>query len=141
MAHDLRTDPPLTARFTFGLALTTAVFDDWLFGGLDPRPAGVDVFDHLSTHRDLLDAASTTPPNSDHDPAVLQEHLANVFAGVELQLPQHGDSALPTRLIFALVFAVALLDDWLLAGMDPRPSRERLLDELVSFVVSGTTRR
>ena len=32
-AHKLRTDPPLTARFFFGLGLVAAVFDDWLFPG------------------------------------------------------------------------------------------------------------
>jgi hypothetical protein len=47
---------------------------------------------------------------------------------------------LVVRFTFGLVLSVAVLDDWLLPRGRRRPSRQRIVDELVAYVTLGVNR-
>jgi AcrR family transcriptional regulator len=51
------------------------------------------------------------------------------------------DAQLAVRITFGLVFAMAVLDDWLLGTMPRRPSRKRILSELAAFITAATRSR
>ena len=50
------------------------------------------------------------------------------------------DVALVVRFTFGVTLAIAVLDDWLLPKGRQRPSRQRIVDELVAFVTLGVNR-
>jgi len=73
----------------------------------------------------------------------LSDALDRLQAVVEAELAQRGltdvDVPVTIRLTFAMVVALAVFQDWLFPP-DRRPARERLIDEMVQFMVHGLGR-
>lgn len=51
------------------------------------------------------------------------------------------DARIATRLVFGMVMAMALLDQWIFAPGKRRPSRKRIVDEMVGMVLNGLADR
>lgn len=51
------------------------------------------------------------------------------------------DVVIATRLVAGMVMAMALLDKWIFPPGKRRPSRQRIVDEMVAMVVHGLTKR
>ncbi|HEV8627763.1 MAG TPA: helix-turn-helix domain-containing protein [Acidimicrobiia bacterium] len=51
------------------------------------------------------------------------------------------DVPVATRIVAGMVMAMTLLDDWLFAPGRRRPSRQRIIDEMVAFMVHGLAHR
>jgi AcrR family transcriptional regulator len=51
------------------------------------------------------------------------------------------DSPLTVRITFGLILAMSAFDSWLVDTIDPRPDRDRVVDELSAFVVAALTLR
>jgi AcrR family transcriptional regulator len=62
-------------------------------------------------------------------------------AGREAALRGYGfDVQIATRLVTGMVMAVALLDEWMFPVGKQRPSRQRIVDEMVAFALHGLAR-
>ena len=73
----------------------------------------------------------------------LSDALDRLQTVVEVELAQRGledvDVPVTIRVTFAMVVALAVFEDWLFPR-DNRPSRERIVDEMVHFMVHGLAR-
>ena len=108
----------------------------------------IDLYDRLRAERAALDAviSSNILQNpADNNTKAIQTELRRVFDRTAKHLVDVAagkpDAALMARLIFGLAFSVAVLEDLLLAGLEPAPGRERLTTEMIRFALSGATRR
>jgi AcrR family transcriptional regulator len=105
------------------------------------------LYDHLRANRALLRALLRT---SDEDAGALDaavplrrlfDELERVATnGLEAAGFQATEVDLVVRFTFGLVLSVAVLDDWLLPRGRRRPSRQRIVDELVAYVTLGVNR-
>lgn len=100
------------------------------------------LYELLSSHRELvmaLLAARAYEVDLTATPE-LSDALDRLQAVVELELAQRGlagvDVPVTIRLTFAMVAALAVFQDWLFPP-ERRPPRERLVDEMVHFMVHG----
>jgi AcrR family transcriptional regulator len=105
------------------------------------------LYDHLRANRALFQALLRTRFDAEHDLDVagplegLFRELAEIAeSGLTAAGFQPPDVALIVRFTFGLVFSIAVLDDWLLPRGRRRPSRRRIVDELVGFVTQGVNR-
>jgi AcrR family transcriptional regulator len=106
------------------------------------------MYDHLRANRALFLALLRTRfEDGPHDLdvavplEVLFREMAEIAeAGLTAAGFQAPDPALLVRFTFGLVFSMAVLDDWLLPRGRRRPSRRRIVDELVGYVTQGVTR-
>jgi AcrR family transcriptional regulator len=73
----------------------------------------------------------------------LSDALDRLQAMVEVELAQRGltdvDVPVTIRVTFAMVVALAVFQDWLFPP-ERRPSRQRIIDEMVQFMVHGLAR-
>jgi len=73
----------------------------------------------------------------------LSDALDRLQTLVEVELAQRGltdvDVPITIRVTFAMVVALAVFQDWLFPR-DKRPSKERIVDEMVQFMVHGLAR-
>jgi AcrR family transcriptional regulator len=104
------------------------------------------LFDLLSRNRDLvmaLVAARAYEVDLTARPE-LSDALDRLQALVEGEMAQRGlediDVPVTIRVTFAMVVALAVFQDWLFPR-DHRPSNERIVDEMVQFMVHGLARR
>ena len=51
------------------------------------------------------------------------------------------DVQIATRLVAGMVMSMALLDDWLFPPGKRRPSRQKIVNEMVAFLLHGLTHR
>ena len=51
------------------------------------------------------------------------------------------DVPVATRVVAGMVMSMTLLDDWLFAPGRRRPSRQRIVDEMVGFMLHGLAHR
>jgi len=71
----------------------------------------------------------------------LMEEL-EVVAGREAELRGYQfDVPISTRLVAGMVMAMALLDEWLFPAGKRRPSRQRIVNEMVEFMLHGLAHR
>jgi AcrR family transcriptional regulator len=73
----------------------------------------------------------------------LSDALDRLQTVVEVELAQRGlsgvDVPITIRVTFAMVVALAVFQDWLFPP-EKRPSKERIVDEMVQFMVHGLAR-
>jgi AcrR family transcriptional regulator len=73
----------------------------------------------------------------------LSDALDRLQAVVELELAQRGlegvDVPVTIRVTFAMIVSLAVFEDWLFP-CDNRPSKDRIVDEMVRFMVHGLAR-
>jgi AcrR family transcriptional regulator len=105
------------------------------------------LYDHLRANRELFQALLRTRFDDGHDLDVtaplgrMFRELADIAeAGLAATGYRPPDVALIVRFTFGLVFSIAVLDDWMLPRGRRRPSRNRILDELVGYVTQGVNR-
>lgn len=103
------------------------------------------LYDLLSQNRELvmaLVAARAYEVDLTAKPE-LSDALDRLQTVVEVELAQRGlkdvDVPITIRVTFAMVVALAVFQDWLFPP-DKRPSRERVVDEMVQFMVHGLAR-
>jgi AcrR family transcriptional regulator len=118
----------------------------------EPPPPEVPSRDYVETLYDLLSqnrelvmallAARAYEVDLTATPE-LSDALDRLQALVELELAQRGltnvDVPVTIRVTFAMVVALAVFQDWLFPP-EKRPSRERIVDEMVRFMVHGLAR-
>jgi AcrR family transcriptional regulator len=118
----------------------------------DPPPPEVPSRDYVETLYDLLSqnrelvmalvAARAYEVDLTAKPE-LSDALDRLQTVVEVELAQRGlkdvDVPITIRVTFAMVVALAVFQDWLFPP-DKRPSRERIVDEMVQFMVHGLAR-
>ncbi|MCV7102717.1 TetR/AcrR family transcriptional regulator [Mycobacterium palustre] len=106
------------------------------------------VYEVLSANRRLIHEmigarAASGPLTTDTAPAPQLGALLERFeAIVEREIQDRGfrpfDPAVMTRLIFGLVFAIAVFGDWMFEGATrPQPGIEEFLDEMVRLTIDG----
>jgi AcrR family transcriptional regulator len=126
-------------------------FATWHGEGERDEPLARDylagLYDHLRANRALFQALLRTRFDEEHDLDVaapldgLFRELAEIAdSGLTAAGFEAPDVALIVRFTFGLVFSIAVLDDWLLPRGRRRPSRRRIVDELVGFVTQGVNR-
>jgi AcrR family transcriptional regulator len=106
------------------------------------------MYDHLRANRELFLALLRTRfEDEPHDLDVagsLDVLFRDMAEIAETGLAAAGfrppDIALIVRFTFGLVFSIAVLDDWMLPKGRRRPSRKRIVDELVGYVTHGVNR-
>jgi AcrR family transcriptional regulator len=103
------------------------------------------LYDLLSQNRELvmaLLAARAYEVDLEAKPE-LSDALDRLQALVEVELARRGlnsvDVPVTIRVTFAMVVALAVFDAWLFPP-ERRPSRERIVDEMVQFMVHGLAR-
>ena len=127
-------------------SLSTLAADDHESAPLEQTV--VDLYDRLRDERGALDAvisANILQNAADDNTKALQQRLRHLFDRMARNLVDVGvpasNAAITARLIFGLAFSVAVLEDLLLAGLEPAPGRERLTTEMIRLALSGATRR
>ena len=118
-----------------------------------PAPPEVPSRDYVATLYDLLSqnrelvmallAARAYEIDLTANPE-LSDALDRLQGVVEVELAQRGltgvDVPITIRVTFAMVVALAVFQDWLFPP-EKRPSKERVVDEMVEFMVHGLARR
>ena len=102
----------------------------------------------LSEHRDLVLALVTAQAYESiqelNDASPLSRLLDELeaVAGREAELRGFEfDVQITVRLVAGMVMAMALLDDWLFPSGKRRPSRQRITNEMVAFMLHGLAHR
>jgi AcrR family transcriptional regulator len=86
-------------------------------------------------YEELHEANDATPLS-----ALLAE-LESIAGGEAAARGFHFDVVVATRVVTGMVMATALLDDWLFEAGRRKPSRQRIVDEMVALVLHGLAHR
>jgi len=103
------------------------------------------LFDLLSQNRELVMALLAARAYEIDLAATpeLSDALDRLQTLVELELTQRGlqgvDVPVTIRVTFAMIVSLAVFEDWLFP-CDNRPSKDRIVDEMVRFMVHGLAR-
>jgi AcrR family transcriptional regulator len=102
----------------------------------------------LSEHRELVMALVTAQAYeslqevSDASPlSHLLEELESLAGAEAAARGFHFDVHVATRVAMGMVMGMALLDEWLFQPGRRKPSRQRIVDEMVAFMVHGLAHR
>jgi AcrR family transcriptional regulator len=108
------------------------------------------LYDLLREHRELVMALMAAQAYEaglagDAKQAMLSSALDRLQEVVEAEVTSRGfaglDIPVTIRLTFGMVMAMALLDEWLFPPNRRHPSRERIVTEMVGFMVHGLAHR
>lgn len=109
------------------------------------------LYDLLREHRELVmalvaaHAFEVDVAGDDGQSAVLSNALDRLQEVVEAEIGRRGfhnvDIPVVIRLTFGMVMAMAVLDEWLFPPRRRRPSRDRIVNEMVAFMVHGLAHR
>jgi AcrR family transcriptional regulator len=136
-------------------------FRDFIHAFVDGRPADLSdvppppevpsrdyvapLFDLLAQNRELVMALLAARAYEIDLAATpeLSDALDRLQTVVELELTQRGltgvDVPVTIRVTFAMIVALAVFEDWLFP-CDNRPAKDRIVDEMVRFMVHGLAR-
>jgi AcrR family transcriptional regulator len=102
----------------------------------------------LSENRELVMALVTAQAYESIDDLNAASPLSNLMeqleevAGREAELRGFQfDVQISTRLVAGMVMSMALLDEWLFPAGKRRPSRQRIVNEMVEFMLHGLAHR
>lgn len=106
------------------------------------------LYDLLSRHRKLVMALVTAQAYESIDEVIGASPLSRILDELEAVARHeaglrdyHFDIPVATRVVTGMVMAVTLFDDWLFGPGRRRPSRQRVVDEMVSLMVHGLAHR
>jgi AcrR family transcriptional regulator len=104
----------------------------------------------LTDHHQLLAVIHSSILTDEAGPSSpeVQEGLGRLFDRIqtehikarEFHLMTPVDVPLTIRATFAALLAITFLDEWLLSGINPPPTRERLLNELLGYLTAASIR-
>jgi AcrR family transcriptional regulator len=135
------------------------LFDEWLAGAAaraeseSPDELVADyiagLYPLLLTHRDLVLAMVAALAHEAEIDDAAADSLGEAFAHIEAftaeQMERQGitglDLPVTVRVAAAMVIGTTLLDPWLFGGGRRRPSRQRIIDEMSSFMARGVIDR
>jgi AcrR family transcriptional regulator len=125
--------------------------------GDPPPPAEVPsrdyvagLYDLLREHRELVMALVTAHAyevdvTDTGGSTMLSEALDRLEQVVQAEVDRRGftgiDIPVTIRLVFGMVISMAVLDEWLFPSARRRPGRDRIVNEMVAYMVHGLAHR
>ncbi len=108
------------------------------------------LYDLLREHRELVMALVTAHAyevdvSSSGNSDMLSGALDRLEQVVQAEVERRGftgvDIPVTIRLVFGMVISMAVLDEWLFPSQKRRPGRDRIVNEMVAYMVHGLAHR